>query len=81
MKTVLDDGRIFETKPFLNIEFKENEPVYKYVYTTDDRIVKSSARHTWAVWNKKSKQFAMIRMDKIDISKHELLVQGRVENK
>lgn len=79
MKTILPDGRIFETKLFLTIDFDDSEPVYKYQFTTDDRIVKSSARHTWAVWDKTHKLCAMIEMSMIDKEKHELLVQGRID--
>lgn len=76
MKTILDDGRVFETKPFISIVFNPEEKVYKYTFLTDDRSVKSSARHEWAVWDKDAKNIDMIRMDTIDIDKHELLIQG-----
>ncbi len=76
MKTVLPDGRVFETQPFLKIQFNPAEPVYKFEFVTSDRTVKSSARHLWAVWDKHSKDVDMIRMDAIEIEKHELLIQG-----
>ena len=76
MKTVLPDGRVFETLPFLQIQYMPDEPVYKFEFITHDRKVKSSARHEWAVWDKHAKDFDMVRMDKIIIEKHELLVQG-----
>ena len=76
MKSALDDGRVFETKPFLEINLIPDEPVYKFVFLTDDRKVKSSARHEWAVWNKITKKIEMVRMDTIDIAVHELLIQG-----
>lgn len=76
MIATLPDGRIFETKEFITILHKPEEPVYKYLFVTDDRKVKSSARHEWAVWDKEEKTIDMIRMDAIDIDKHELLIQG-----
>lgn len=76
MKTVLPDGRVFETKPFIKIEYNPEEPVYKYTFRTDDRDVKSSARHEWAVWDKKTKDVDMIKMSEIKIEQHELLTQG-----
>lgn len=76
MKTVLPDGRIFETLPFIQIQYNPEEPVYKFEFVTSDRKVKSSARHLWAVWDKVSRDIDMVRMDEIIIEKHELLVQG-----
>jgi hypothetical protein len=76
MKTILPDGRVFETKEFISIQYNPEEPVYKYTFLTDDRKVQSSARHEWAVWNKETKDVDMIRMDTIDINQHELLIQG-----
>lgn len=76
MKTILSDGRVFETLPFLSIQYNPNEPVYKFIFITSDRNVKSSERHLWAVWDKKTYDVGMIRMDEIDIEKHELLIQG-----
>lgn len=76
MKTILPDGRVFETLPFLQIQYTPEEPVYKFEFVTPDRKVKSSARHLWAVWDKKKKDIDLIRMDEIIIEKHELLVQG-----
>ena len=76
MKTLLPDGRVFETKEFIAIVYHPNEPVYKYTFITDDRKVKSSARHEWAVWDKETKEIEMLRMDTIDQHKHELLIQG-----
>ena len=76
MKTILSDGRIFETKEFISITYDPEEPVYKYTFLTDDRKVQSSARHEWAVWNKLTKKVDMIRMDSIDINQHELLIQN-----
>jgi hypothetical protein len=76
MKTVLSDGRIFETLPFLNIVCNDNDPVYKFEFETSDRTVKSSARHLWAVWDRERNDIDMIRMDTIDICRHELLIQG-----
>ena len=76
MKTTLPDGRIFETKPFLTITYIPNEPVYKYIFKTDDRLVKSSDRHEWAVWDKIKKDVDMIKMSEIKIEQHELLIQG-----
>jgi len=76
MQTVLADGRIFYTMPFLKIEFNPNEKVYKYIFETNDRIVKSSSRHEWGVWDKSSKEILMKKMEDIDIEKDELLIQG-----
>ena len=76
MKTVLPDGRVFETMPFLKIEYNPSEPVYKFEFITSDRSVKSSARHLWAVWDKKQRNVDMVRMDAIEIENHELLIQG-----
>lgn len=76
MKTILPDGRVFETLPFLSITFNPDEPVYKFTFVTSDRNVKSSSRHLWAIWDKVEKNVDMIRMDEIDIDNHELLVQG-----
>jgi len=76
MKTVLDDGRVFETMPFIKIEYNPDEPVYKYFFVTADRTVKSSARHVWAVWDTQNRDVALTRMDAIDVDRHELLVQG-----
>lgn len=76
MKTILPDGRVFETIPFEFIEYNPTEPVYSFKFATKDRNVKSSARHLWAVWDKTSHTIDMIRMDAIDIEKHELLIQG-----
>ena len=76
MKTMLPDGRVFETMTFLEIHFNPEEPVYKFEFITQDRKVKSSARHRWAVWEKQILDFSMVRMDAIDIDNHELLVQG-----
>lgn len=75
MKTVLPDGRTFETMPFLNIEYDSSKPVYKYKFSTKDRTVESSERHEWIVWNKETKDIDLIRMDEIDSNKHELLIQ------
>lgn len=76
MKTRLEDGRIFETIPFETIERDPSIPVYEYMFITRDRRVKSSPRHQWVVWNKKSIEIEMVRMDAIDINTHELVVQG-----
>jgi len=76
MKTILEDGRIFETKPFLEIQYNPKELVYKFKFVTDDRIVTSSPTHLWAVWDKKTKDICMKQMDVIDINMHELLIQG-----
>lgn len=76
VKTLLSDGRIFETLPFIEIQYKPEEPVYKFEFITPDRKVRSSARHLWAVWDKQTRDIEMIRMDEIVIEKHELLVQG-----
>lgn len=76
MISKLPDGRVFETKPFLIIIFNPNEKVYKYTFITDDRKVKSSARHEWVVWDKVKKDIVMKRMDVINIDVDELLVQG-----
>lgn len=75
MKAISPDGRVFETLEFLKIEFDHTEPVYKYKFSTKDRIVTSSARHLWGVWDKKTKKLKMIKMSDIDIERHELLVQ------
>lgn len=76
MKTVLPDGRVFETQPFLTIETDDTEPVYIYTFTTNDRTVKSSAGHEWGVWNKKTKSLEMVKMQYISKEDHELLIQG-----
>jgi len=76
MKTMLSDGRIFETKEFKLIKYNPQEPVYKYTFVTDDRNVKSSARHEWVVWNKQSKNIEMIKMSDITIEDYELITQG-----
>jgi len=76
MKTRLGDGRVFETMPFEVIQRDPSQPVYEFVFVTKDRQVRSSARHTWMVWNKKSSNVEMVRMDAIDVEKHELLVQS-----
>jgi hypothetical protein len=76
LKTTLPDGRVFETLPFIQIDYDPLEPVYKFAFITSDRKVRSSARHLWAVWDKKARDVSMIRMDAIDIDNHELLVQG-----
>ena len=76
VKTVLPDGRFFETLPFINIIHIPDEPVYKFKFDTADRSVKSSSRHQWAVWNKQTKRIEMLRMDMISVDNHELLVQG-----
>jgi len=76
MKTTLPDGRIFETVPFLEINYISEEPVYKFVFRTPEREVKSSARHKWLVWDKKLNDFFMLTMEEINIEKHELLIQG-----
>lgn len=76
MKTLLSDGRIFETKPFLSIEYNNAEPVYKYEFKTDDRVVKSSSRHEWVVWDRKMKEVVMLKMDTISMDNHELIIQG-----
>ena len=75
MKTQLPDGRIFQTLPFLDIVYRPDEKVYKFEFVTSDRKVKSSERHLWAVWNKIEFDIDMIRMDEININKHELLIQ------
>lgn len=76
MKTILPDGRVFETIPFIAILYYPEEPVYKFEFITSDRCVKSSSRHTWGVWDKENKNITMIRMDEININQHELLIQG-----
>lgn len=76
MKTMLEDGRIFETQPFKFIEFDPSKPVYKYTFETDDRKVQTSAGHEWVVWNKKNKIIEMIPMSEITIENYELLVQS-----
>jgi len=76
MKTVLADGRIFETMEFLSINFDDSKPVYKYSFTTVDREVKTSAGHEWIVWNKITKQVEMLRMSDIIKDEHELLIQS-----
>jgi len=76
MKTVLPDGRVFETMPFTSILFKPEEMVYKYLFETIDRSVKSSSRHEWAVWDKKLKEVLLKRMEDITIEADELLIQG-----
>lgn len=76
MKTKLPDGRVFETMPILNIKFNSQEPVYKFEFSTTDRQIKSSSRHLWAVWDKHTHTLDMVRMDTIDVEKHELLIQG-----
>jgi len=76
MKTVLSDGRVFETLPFLKIEYNEEESVYKYTFETVDRIVKSSAGHMWGVWDRETKEVTMKRMDTIKIGCDELLIQS-----
>ena len=76
MKTILPDGRIFETQPFTKIDFIDTENVYKYVFETKDRIVKSSAGHEWGVWDKIKKEVLMKKMNDIKIDIDELLIQG-----
>lgn len=76
MKTKLDDGRIFETIPFLEINFNDAERVYKFEFITKERRVKSSSQHRWLVWDKEIASIYLERMNKIDINKHELIVQG-----
>ena len=80
MKTVLPDGRVFETLSIIKIEFNPLEPVYKYKFETVDRTVKSSKQHEWGVWDKNTKQIAMKRMEDISKEVDELLVQGWKEN-
>lgn len=76
MKTILSDGRIFETQEILQILFDDSKPVYKYEFDTVDRHIVSSARHEWAVWDKKQKDVILIDMESLDINTHELLIQG-----
>ena len=76
MKTRLEDGRIFETIPFEIITRDPTEPVYEFIFVTKDRRVQSSPRHRWMVWNKKSADIEMVRMDEIKIGTHELFVQS-----
>ena len=76
MKTVLPDGRVFETMPFTKITYNPDEMVYKYTFETKDRSVKSSSRHEWGVWDKKTKDILMKRMEDITIEDDELLIQG-----
>lgn len=80
MKTVLSDGRIFETQEILNIVFDDTKPVYKYEFDTVDRHIVSSARHEWAVWDKETKDVYLLHMSLIESSKHELLVQGWIDD-
>lgn len=75
MKTRLEDGRVFETMPFEMIQKNPSEPVYKFVFVTKDRRVRSSARHKWMVWDKKTSNITMVRMDKLNIDRYELFVQ------
>ncbi len=76
MKTVLDDGRIFETQPFLVIGFDPSKPVYKYTFETKDRKVRTSSGHEWVVWNKQKKLIEMLPMCDITLENYELLVQS-----
>ena len=76
LKTILSDGRVFETQPFTNIIYNPDELVYKFEFDTVDRHVRSSARHLWAVWDKVNKTLDMISMKDIKIEQHELLIQG-----
>lgn len=76
MITKLDDGRIFETQPFLIIEFDPSKPVYKYTFETKDRKVQTSAGHEWVVWDKKNKYVVMLPMSDITTENYELLVQS-----
>ncbi len=76
MKTILPDGRVFETMPFIMISYNPDEMVYKYIFKTKDRTVKSSSRHEWGVWDKKTKEILMKRMEDITIEVDELLIQG-----
>lgn len=76
MKTVLPDGRVFETMPFTEINYNPDEMVYKYTFETTDRSVKSSSRHEWGVWDKKTKEILMKKMEDITIEDDELLIQG-----
>jgi len=75
MQTILPDGRVFETQPFLKIDFLEDEKVYKYVFETKDRTVKSSAGHEWGVWDNVKKEILMKKMTEIKIGIDELLIQ------
>jgi len=75
MITKLDDGRIFKTLPILDIEFKPEERVYKYVFKTSDRIVKSSPSHLWGVWDSKTKELTMKKMEDLKIQIDHLLIQ------
>lgn len=76
MKTILPDGRVFETLPFISISYIATELVYKYKFETIDREVKSSPQHEWAVWDKKKKEVLLKRMDAIEVEVDELLIQG-----
>ena len=75
MITKLDDGRIFKTLPILNIEFKPKERVYKYIFKTSDRIVKSSSSHLWGVWDSSTKELTMKKMEDLKVHIDHLLIQ------
>ena len=76
MKTVLPDGRVFETLPFSKIIYEPEEMVYKYTFKTSDRTVRSSSRHEWIVWDTKTKEVLLKKMEDIKIEDDELLIQG-----
>lgn len=74
MRTAMPNGDIFSTMPIISIKFDDSEPVYKYVFLTKDRTVKSSARHKWLVWNTELKDIEFLKMAYIDNCIHELLI-------
>ena len=76
MKTILPDGRVFETMPFTSITYRPEELVYKYQFETKDRTVKSSLQHEWAVWDNKLRDVLLKRMEDINIAVDELLIQS-----
>jgi len=76
LKTILPDGRVFETQPFISLKYKSEEMVYKFEFETIDRHIKSSERHLWAVWDKVNKTVDMIAMKEIKKEQHELLIQS-----
>ena len=70
----LPDGRMFKTEKFDEIQFNENEKVYKYEFETKSVKSISSERHKWLVWDKSKKDLVMVEMKNIDKEKHELLI-------
>jgi len=79
MKTILPDGRVFETMPFTAITYRPEELVYKYQFETLDRTVESSLQHEWVVWDKNIKDILLKRMEDITMEVDELLIQGWID--